>query len=62
MRASEEPVRSDLDVKRPKAQVLERIEELAEREREKEVLLTRVTAMAEEHGLDAGPLKAVLGK
>ena len=55
-------MRSDLDVKRPKAQVLERIEELAEREREKEELLTRVTAMAEEHGLDAGPLKAVLGK
>jgi hypothetical protein len=31
------------------------------REREREELLAEVTAMAEEHGLDAGSLKAVLG-
>jgi len=41
--------------------VLGRIEELEEQEREKEELLARVTAIAEQHGLDAGTLKAVLG-
>jgi hypothetical protein len=41
--------------------VLERIEELEVREREKEELLAWVTAMAEEHGLDVESLKAVLG-
>ena len=61
MRAAEEPLRSDLDVKGLRTQVLGRIEELEAREREKERLLAGVTAVAEEHGLDAGPLKAVLG-
>jgi uncharacterized protein (UPF0335 family) len=61
MRVAEEPLRSDLDAKGPRAQVLGRIEELEAREREKEELLDGVTAMAEEHGLDAGALKAVLG-
>jgi hypothetical protein len=41
--------------------VLERIEELEAREREKKELLAWVTAMAEEHGLDVEPLRAVLG-
>jgi uncharacterized protein (UPF0335 family) len=40
--------------------VLERIETLEEQEREREELLSEVTAMAEEHGLDAGALKAVM--
>jgi hypothetical protein len=61
MRAAEESLRSDLDVKGLRAQVLGRIEELEEQEREKEELLAGVAAVAEEHGLDAGPLKAVLG-
>lgn len=60
MRAAEEPLRTDLDVTGLKAQVLRRIEELEEREREKEELLAGVTAMTEEYGLDVGPLKAVL--
>jgi hypothetical protein len=47
MRASEEPLRPDLDVAGPKAQILERNEEV---EREKGELLAGVTAMAEEHG------------
>ena len=61
MRAAEEPLRSDLDVQGLRAQVLARIEELEEREREKEELLAQVDVLTEEHGLDAGPLKAVLG-
>jgi hypothetical protein len=52
MRAAEAPLKSDLDVKRLKAQVLERLAVLEEREREKEELLAGVTAVAEEHGLD----------
>jgi hypothetical protein len=61
MRAAEEPLRGNLDVKGLRAQVLERVEELEEREREKGELLAQVDAVAEEHGLDAGPLKAILG-
>ena len=58
MRAAEEPMRLDLDVKGLRAQVLGRIEELEEREREKAEMLARVTAMAKEHGHDTG---AVVG-
>jgi hypothetical protein len=47
-------------VKGFRAQVVERIEELEEREREKKELLDEVTALAEEYGLDAGPLRAAL--
>jgi hypothetical protein len=61
LRAAEEPLKTDLDVKGLRAQVLERIEVLEEREREREELLAEVAAMAEEHGLDAGALKAVMG-
>ena len=60
MRAAEEPLRSDLDVAGLRAQLLERIEELEAQEREREELLAGVTAMAEDHGLDAEALKAVL--
>ncbi len=61
MRSAEEPLRTDLDVKGLRAQVLGRIEELEEREREKEELLAQVDTVAEEHRLDVGPLKAILG-
>lgn len=60
MRAAEEPLRSDLDVKGLRAQMLGRIEELEAREREREEMLAEVMEMAKEHGLDAGALKAVL--
>jgi hypothetical protein len=42
MRAAEEPLKSDLDVKGLKAQVLDRIEELEEREREREELFAEL--------------------
>jgi hypothetical protein len=61
MRAAEEPLRSDLDVKGLRVQVLGRIETLEKQEREKELLLGEVTEIAEEHGPDVGPLRAVLG-
>jgi uncharacterized protein (UPF0335 family) len=61
MRAAEEPLKANLDIASLKAQVLERIDTLEEQERERQKLLSEVTAMAEEHGLDAGALKAVLG-
>ena len=61
MRAAEEPLRVDLDVKGLKAQVLERIEVLEERERERVELLANVMTIAEERGLEAGALRAVLG-
>ena len=61
MRAAEAPLKSDLDVAGLEAQVLERIETLEEQERERQELLAEVTAMAEDHGLDAGALKAVVG-
>jgi hypothetical protein len=60
MRAAKEPLRSDLDVKGLKSQVLGRIEELEAREREREELLAEAMELAKEHGLDAGALKAVL--
>ena len=62
MRAAEEPLRSELDVQGLKAQVLERVEILEKQERERGELLAQVDVMAEEHGLDAEPLKAVLGR
>jgi hypothetical protein len=61
MRAAEEPLRSDLDVAGLKAQVLERIEVLEAQKRERQELLTQVMAVADEHGLDARALKAVVG-
>jgi hypothetical protein len=62
MRAAEELLNAELDVAGIKAQFLGRIEELEAREREREELVGEVSAaMAEEHGLDAGPLKAALG-
>jgi hypothetical protein len=62
MRAAGEPLKSDLDVAGLKAQVLERIEVLEEQERERQELLSEVMTVAEDHGLDAGVLTAVLGE
>ena len=61
MRAAEEPLKGELDVAGLKAQVLERIEVLEERERERQEILSEVMTVADEHGLDAGVLKAVMG-
>jgi hypothetical protein len=60
MRASEEPLRGNWDIAGLKTQVLERIEVLEEREREKVELLAGVAAVAEKHGLDARTLRTVL--
>lgn len=54
MRAAEEPLRSDLDVKGLKAQVLGRIEELEERERERVEMLSEVVPAMEVWGYDTG--------
>ena len=61
MRVVEEPLRSDLDVKGLKAQVLERIEELEEREREKEGILSELVPAMEAQGFDTTAVKAVMG-
>jgi uncharacterized protein (UPF0335 family) len=57
MRAAEEPVKTDLDVKGLKAQVLERIEVL---EKRGELLADLVPAM-EARGYDTQVVKAVVG-
>ena len=54
MRAAEEPLRSDLDVKGLRGEVLRRVEELEEREREKEEMLAELVPAMEASGLDAG--------
>jgi hypothetical protein len=61
MRAAEEPLRSDLDVKGLKAQVLGRIEELEAREREREEILSEIVPAMEARGHDAGVLQVVIG-
>ena len=61
MRAAEEPLRSDLDVARLKAQVLGRIEELEEREREREKLLSELVPAMEARGHDTSGIKAAMG-
>ena len=61
MRAAEEPLKTDLDVKGLKAQVLERIEVLEEREREREELLAKLVPAMESRGYDTGAVKAVMG-
>jgi len=61
MRATEEPLRSDLDVAGLKAQILGRIEELEAREREREEILSELVPAMEERGYDTGAIKAVLG-
>jgi hypothetical protein len=61
MRATEKPLKSDLDVAGLKAQVLGRIEELEAREREREELLSELAVAMETRGHDTGALKAVMG-
>ena len=61
MRAAEEPLKADLDVKGLRAQVLGRIEELEARERERKELLAELVPAMEARGYDAKALKAVLG-
>lgn len=60
MRAIEEPLRSDLDVKGLRARVLRRIEVLEEQERERERLLAKLVPVMEAWGQDAEAVKAAL--
>jgi hypothetical protein len=60
MRGTEEPLRSDLDVKGLKSQVLGRIEELEAREREREVLLAEPVPIIEARGYDTEAVKTML--
>jgi hypothetical protein len=60
MRAAEEPLRSDLNAKGLRAHVLERLEELEEREREKERLLAELVPAMEARRHDTGSVKVVL--
>jgi uncharacterized protein (UPF0335 family) len=57
MRAAEEPLRSDFDVAGLRARVLERVEELEEREN----LLSEILPEMEARGYDTGMLKATDG-
>jgi hypothetical protein len=56
---AEEPLRSDLNVRGLREQVLGRIEGLEEREREKEDLLAELVPAMETQGGDTGALKVV---
>ena len=62
MREAEKPLEANLDVAGFKAQVLERIATLEEQERERKELLAGVTALAEGHGFDPEPLKAMMSR
>ena len=61
MRVAEEPMKTDLDVAGLKAQVMERIEVLEERERERQELLAEVVPLMESRGYDTQAMKAVMG-
>ena len=61
MRAAEEPLRSDLDVAGLKAQILERIEELVARQRERDELEKQLLPVLEAMGRDTGAVKSVMG-
>ena len=61
MRAAEEPLRSDLDVKGLKAQMLGRIEELETREHESEELLAELAPAMKAMGYDSVPLREAMG-
>jgi hypothetical protein len=51
---------TNLDVKRLRAQVLGRIEELEARERERKEMLAELVPAMEERGYDTGDLKAMM--
>jgi hypothetical protein len=55
------PLRSGLDVKRLKARVLGRIEELEAREREREELVAEFVPAMEARGYDTGVVKVAMG-
>ena len=61
MRAAEEPLKANLDVQGLKAQILGRIEELEERERERKEILSELVPALEAEGYDTGGVKAVMG-
>jgi hypothetical protein len=61
MWAAEGPLRSDLDVAGLKAHILEQIEELEKREREREELLSELVPALEERGYDTGAVRAMMG-
>jgi hypothetical protein len=61
LRAAEEPLRSDLDVKSLKAQVLGRIEDLEAREREREELIDQLAPAMESRGYNTGAVRVVMG-
>ena len=61
MRAAEEPLKTYLDAAGLKAQVMERIEVLEERKREREELLAEVVPLMETRGYDTQAMKAVMG-
>jgi hypothetical protein len=61
MRAAEEPMKTDLDVKGLKAQMLERIEELEVRERERRELLAELVPAMEARGYETEAVRAVMG-
>ena len=61
MRAAEEPLQADMDVKGLRTQVLERIELLEERERERQEILSELVPVMEAQGYDARAVKAVMG-
>jgi hypothetical protein len=58
LKAAEEPLRTDLDVKSLKAQVIEVSEE---RERERREMLSELVPAMESRGYDTGAVKAVTG-
>jgi hypothetical protein len=62
MRAAEEPLKGNLDVAGLKAQVLERIEMLEEREREREQLLAELIPAMEAHGYNPTSIREVLDR
>lgn len=61
MRAAEEPLRADLDVRGLREQVLRRVEELEERERGREEILSKMVPAMEARGYDTGAVRAVMG-
>lgn len=60
MRAAEEPLESGLDVAGLKAQVLERVENLEEQERERTKVLAELMPVMEAWGYDSGVVKEMI--
>jgi hypothetical protein len=60
MRAAEEPLKADLDVKGLRSQVIQRIEVLEAQERERQELLSELVPMMESRGYDTQAVMAVM--